>query len=135
VIHREEKEQAVVVKWAALQGRTVPGLHRGFAIPNGAFLAGSPQKRAAQWARLVAAGARKGVPDLFWPVPRGGYHGIFIEMKASRPHAAAVTQEQRDEIEAARADGYRAEVCRGADEAIAVLREYFGVVGDDAAPF
>lgn len=129
MIHREEAEQAAVVKWATSHARIAPEVGRFVAIPNGAFLAGSPRQRAAQWARLKAAGAKKGASDLFWPVPRQGFHGLFVEMKAPRPHASAVSADQREFLDAAAADGYRAEVCRGAAEAIAVLIDYFGVPG------
>lgn len=115
-----------MVAWATRQGKVIPGVERVVAIPNGAYLAGSPRSRAMQWARLKAAGAKKGAADLFWPVPRQGFHGLFVEMKAPRPHSASVSAEQREFLDAVVADGYRGEVCRGAEEAIAVLMDYFG---------
>jgi hypothetical protein len=65
---------------------------------------------------------RKGVPDLFLPVSRHGFHGLFIEMKRRR--GGVVNDRQRWWRDQLRAQGYRVEVCKGADEAIAVLFEY-----------
>lgn len=125
--HSEDDEQAAVVAWAGYAATLIPDLALGFAIPNGAFLAGSPRQRAAQWARLKKAGAKQGVSDLFWPVPREGYHGLWIEMKAADKRPSAATKEQRAWIAAMRDQGYRAEVCCGAKAAIAVLEGYFGI--------
>lgn len=113
--------------WAALVANTEPDLDLGFAVPNGAYLAGTPKQRAAQWARLKKAGAKTGVSDLFWPVPRQGYHGLWIEMKADGRTASSESQDQRDWRAAMSAQGYRAELCFGAEQAIAVLQGYFGL--------
>jgi hypothetical protein len=61
------------------------------------------------------------VPDLFFPIPSGEYHGLFIEMKAQggRP-----TPDQKRWIAKLSAKGYRATVCVGADAAICEIRNY-----------
>ena len=87
-----------------------------FAIPNGANK--SPIARL----RFRAEGLRAGVPDMMLAVPAGGYHGLFIEMK--RRKGGTVSPEQKEYIERLRAQGYRAEVCKGCDAALEVLREY-----------
>lgn len=46
-----------------------------FHIPNG----GKRTKYEA--ARFKAMGVVPGIPDLFLAIPKGGYHGMFIEMK------------------------------------------------------
>lgn len=48
-----------------------------FAIPNG----GKRSKATA--GRLKAEGVKAGVPDLFLPLARNGYHGLFLELKVS----------------------------------------------------
>jgi hypothetical protein len=45
-------------------------------------------------------------------------------MKSS---SGTLTPEQKEMIERLRGQGYRVEVCRGAEQAIAVLQEYLGM--------
>ena len=72
----------------------------------------------------VGQGMLKGVPDLFLPVPRGNYAGLYIEMKHGdnkpTPEQARFLQESVD-------CGYQAAVCWSAAEAIAVIKAYYGV--------
>jgi hypothetical protein len=56
------------------------------------------------------------------PVARGGYHGLFIEMK--RQKGGTVSPTQRDWIEYLLAQGYQAVVCRGFDAAREVIEQY-----------
>ena len=49
-----------------------------FHIPNG----GSRNKLEAS--NLKKQGVKAGVPDLFLPVGRGSYHGLFIELKSAK---------------------------------------------------
>ena len=59
-------------------------------------------------------GVKKGVPDLFYPVPSGGYHGLFIEMKAA---GGRVSPDQERWIQCLNGFGYKAVVCYGWEEA------------------
>lgn len=68
------------------------------------------------------AGARKGVPDLFLPVPCGQYHGLYIEMK--RIKGGKLYPEQKDWLKNLSDLGYMAVICKGHEEAIAVIIEY-----------
>lgn len=72
----EAQEQITLFSWAAVQA--IPELALLYHIPNG----GSRHK--AEAARLRAEGVRSGVPDLCLPVPRGGCHGLYIELKRLR---------------------------------------------------
>lgn len=114
----EHEEQALVVARAEALAPSVPELRMLFAIPNG----GSRSKATA--GRLKAEGVRPGVSDIFLSVPKGCYHGLYIEMKAISGRAS---DEQKKWIAAAREYGYRAEVCFGADSAWAVICEYLGL--------
>lgn len=62
-----------------------------------------------------------GESDLLFTIPRGGYHGIAIEMKTKTGKMSA---EQEEYLEFMREMGYAAFCCRGADEAITVLKGY-----------
>ena len=66
-------------------------------------------------------GVKSGVPDLFYPVPLGGYHGMFIEIKAE---AGRLTQRQKLWIEALEQMGYKCVVAHGWEEAKNALEEY-----------
>ena len=71
---------------------------------------------------MKAEGMRSGVPDLFLPVARKGYHGMFIELKRRR--GGVVSKDQQQWIDDLREQGYHAIVCRGFDEAKEQLTEY-----------
>ena len=118
----EEREQQAVMEWAAWMQGKYPELRRLYHIPNG----GKRDKATA--AVLKSLGVKPGVPDLCLPVPRGGYHGLYIEMKAVGGRPAA---EQREWLEELHEQGYRAAVCVGADAAIAVIEGYLQGMRDE----
>jgi hypothetical protein len=67
-----------------------------------------------------------GVPDLFWPVPRGGFHGLFIELKSL--HGAA--RPERSQLwchKLLRANDYAVAVCHGHGDAIEEINRYDGL--------
>lgn len=74
-VDSEHAQQVALFAWAALNTIKYPELAMMFAIPNG----GLRSKITA--ANLKAEGVRAHVPDIFLPVPRGMWHGLFIEMK------------------------------------------------------
>ena len=112
----EDQEQIALVNWARMQEKRYPELRMLFHIPNG----GSRGK--AEAGRFRAMGVRPGVPDLCLPVPRGGKHGLFVEMK--RTKGGRVSAEQQAWITALREQGYAAAVCRGWEEAARVILAY-----------
>ena len=130
-VQREAKEQEALFRWRALvvvSGR-YPGIEWMFAIPNGAHLQGDAKRRAMQWARLKAQGARAGVSDIFLPV-RDHLHqvsGLWIELKAPKPHAATVSQEQQDWIAAMRREGHAAHVAYGWVQAVEFINQHYGI--------
>lgn len=86
-----------------------------FAIPNAA-------KRSYALARYMQAeGLTPGVPDVFVAIPKGIYHGLFIEFKAGKNK---LSESQERFIENARVKGYRVLVCYSCEEAIDRLRNY-----------
>ena len=70
---------------------------------------------------LRRLGMRKGVPDLCIPLPRGKYHGFYIEMKSE---SGKVTKEQREWLKLLKNNGYATAICYGADEAINKISAY-----------
>ncbi len=124
----EHTEQAVIIQWARRWDHLYPELRLLFAIPNGAALTGYTDRRGRRYspqaARLKAEGLRVGVPDLFLPVARQGFHGMFIELKVGKNKP---TRDQVEVIDALAEQGYYAAVCWGAGEAIAEIKAYLGI--------
>ena len=89
-----------------------------------ASMNGQYQKYQSQRNRAKATGMKKGVPDLFIYEPRGGYHGLAIELKVgyNKP-----TKEQLEWIEQLNKRKYKAVVCRGIDEALFELQNYLSL--------
>lgn len=121
----EHQEQCTVVRWFDVQFPEFRG--RLFAVPNGAHLAGTTGQRAAKMSRHKAEGLRPGVPDLWLPVARKGFHGLVIEMK--REVGAKITAEQADWLEWLGAQGYMAVCCRGAEPAMETIKTYLRGMG------
>lgn len=61
-------------------------------------------------------GTKAGFPDLFIFIPKGGYHGLFIELK-----------NQEMMINRLNAVGYKVVVAYGAIEAIDEIKAYLGI--------
>ena len=62
----------------------------------------------------------KGFPDVQITEARGGFFGLFIELK----YKGYPTKEQKQWIIDLTERGYKAEVCRGLDSACDLLNEY-----------
>lgn len=113
----EAAEQTWLFQWAAQMAEYKwPELDLMYHIPNG----GSRNRIEA--ARLKAQGVKPGIPDVFLPVPKNGYHGLYIEMK--RQYGGALSEEQKDKIPKLRNQGYRVEVCKGFQQAADVIEAY-----------
>ena len=108
----EHDLQVVCVRWARLQ---YPKLIV-FAIPNGAWC-GYKQGR-----KLVAEGMQKGIPDLCIALPRKGYHGLFIEMKAGK--RGVVRDEQTEMMIKLKEAGYCCAVCRSFEQFQSIVDNY-----------
>jgi hypothetical protein len=72
---------------------------------------------------LKAMGVRAGVSDLFLPVPAGGKHGLWLELKAL---GGAISTEQRVWLGEMRKNGYSAFLCVGWEDARDRIVEYLG---------
>ena len=115
----EGQEQATLFHWAEMKSFVYPELRLLFHIPNG----GGRSK--AEAGRFKMEGVKAGVPDLFLPVARGKWHGLFIEMK--RLDGGRASQEQKDWIASLERQGYRAVICQGWQAAAEELEGYLQV--------
>lgn len=104
----ERDEQAALMQHAAIRARTDARWGLLFAIPNG--------KAASSIREAVIAkrtGLKRGVPDLFLPVPMTGLHGLFVELKRTNGTDSDLSAEQRDWLTRLHQQGYRAIVAYG----------------------
>jgi len=86
-----------------------------YAIPNGGH------RHISVAAKLKAEGVKRGVPDLCLPVARGGYFGLYLEMKAE---GGRVRPEQTGWLIALHEQGYLTHVSFSDDDAMANIKEY-----------
>jgi len=114
----EDNHQAALFCWAALPAQQFkyPELRLMlFAIPNGG------ERHIAVAAKLKATGTKAGVSDIFLSVARGGYHGLYIELKDMTGRAK---DNQLAFIAAAQSEGYAACVCHGWIAAAKAIQQY-----------
>lgn len=111
----EDTEQIAVIEWANWNRSHHPELELLFHVPNGG------KRNATEAARFKAMGVKAGVPDLCLPVPRGGYAGLYIEMKYSKNKP---TDNQRQWITDLQKQGYKVAVCWSAQDATRLLELY-----------
>ena len=99
----------------------IPALNLLFAIHN----QGHGDK--IRGGRAKAEGVKAGVPDTMLPVPLGGYHGLFIELKLPKYKTAkdGGRSEKQDKWIASLQDaGYCVCVAYGWKEAAQIITEY-----------
>lgn len=131
----EHNEQVLVMKWAdhPLQRSRFPELVLLHAIPNFARM---PSPWYGAWAK--AEGKKAGVPDLCLPVARGGYAGLYLEMKtyqirlnktkAPTRTPTKLTEEQEWWHGMLRQQGYFVVTCWTAADAQASLESYLNLL-------
>lgn len=113
---KEAQEQIALFQWAAWQTGKYPELKLMHHIPNGGG------RNEIEAARLKMQGVKKGIPDIFLPVARNDYHGLYIELK--RLKDSRTSPEQKEMLNELMLQGYYTAICKGADEAIKVITEY-----------
>ena len=106
----EEDHQKMLVQWLNLNKI------RFCASANGG------SRNLYEAVKLKKMGISPGFPDIEIPLPRGKYHGLYIEMK--RCDGGVVSQPQKEWIDYLNKNGYMAKVCKGFDEAKLVIETY-----------
>ena len=101
--------------WQGLK-RPVPALRWIHAIPNGGL------RDPVSAALAKAEGVKRGIPDIFLPFPKGGYYGLYIEMK--KPGKFKVSDEQNEFLNYSLANGYMSSICVGWIEAASSVFYY-----------
>lgn len=105
----ESDEQQAVCEY--LEWRKFPYFHIANESKRG-------PKAQREFKRL---GGKPGVPDLCIPVARGGYFGLYIEMKYGRNKP---TDNQWLWLTTLAQQGYKTLVCWSANDAIAAIKQY-----------
>ena len=111
----ERDEQKALFEWARWQIGKYPELEYMFHIPN------EGKRSARAGADLKRQGLKSGVPDIFLPVPRGEYHGLFIELKYGKNKATKVQALWLDRLKSL---GYQAVVSNGWENAARIIISY-----------
>ena len=111
----EHHVQVQLFQWAELQSGKYPELQLLNGSLNGVRL------HIGQAVKAKRAGMKRGYPDMFLPVRRGEYAGLFIELKVEKNKPSP---EQKDWISALRGQGFKAEVCWGFNEARDIILNY-----------
>lgn len=117
----EADEQVELCKWC--NEHSVLFMH----IPNEA------KRSKRMGAELIRQGMQKGFPDNFIPMANNGYHGLFIELKRRDKSKSRVSPEQKEWIDKLNSEGYCAEICYGAANAIDIIEKYLSGGKDDKA--
>ncbi len=119
----ESGHQRAVFAWAALNMSRFPELRWLHHIPNGGARGDDQKTRAIRGNALKAEGVKVGVADLFLPVKRGEFSGLYIEMK--KPGKIKTTSKEQDEFgEFVKAQGFGWVVCDNWESAVQVLQDY-----------
>lgn len=116
-MYTEHDEQVALMHWWSFAHKLF-GVSEQllFAIPNGG------DRNILVAAKLKAEGVRAGVPDLFLAVPRGRYHGMFVELK--KRDRGTVSKKQKIMIEILMESGYCSLVCHGWNGAMEAIKRY-----------
>lgn len=109
----EHQEQCLLIQWFKL---TYPKYDKLlFAIPNGGV------RNIGTAVKLKKEGVVAGVPDLFLMLPKGGWHGMWIEMKVA---GGKLQPNQVEFMGRATLLGYMSVVCYSFEEAKDLITEY-----------
>jgi hypothetical protein len=104
----------------------VPELHWIHAVPNGGSRGDDQKSRSIRGATMKAEGVREGVADIFFPVARYPYHGLYIEMKTP---TGQIRPKQKEFRTFALAQGYAFSFERDWKDAARLVQHYFENTG------
>lgn len=121
----EAQHQANVMKWSQQPSvrREWPELALLHHIPNGGT------RDLVEARHLKEQGVKAGVPDLCLPVPRGRYHGLYIEMKTEKGRASDAQKWWGMRLTE---QGYCWRVCHGWENAVQTIQAYLKGLLDGA---
>ena len=111
--HLEANMQEAAVKWFRYSYPDYQNLL--ISVPNGGYR----NKREA--GNLLKQGIVRGCPDLLLAVPKKGFAGLWIEMKAPK---GRLTPHQTEMLLTLEKVGYMTHVCYSLDEFRSIVQKY-----------
>ena len=111
----ESQEQICLFQWAMYHEQKFSELRLLYHVPNG----GRRDKKEA--VSLKRQGVKAGVPDLVLPTARGGFFGLYIELKVGKNKP---TVKQLEWIAQLKEQNYCVKVCYGWREAADTIENY-----------
>jgi hypothetical protein len=116
---KERSDQMALVQYARFK-------YPGIAIIMSPIqkMAGTPRQQMIQAVNRKRMGYEKGTLDLFFAKARGGYHGLFIEMKKQNGVPSDISPEQNKMAIKLADEGYSVSICFGYENAVRMLDKY-----------
>lgn len=111
----EASLQVEIVTRSLLLAQTYPEILLLHAIPNGDWRGWGIGKK------LKAQGVIPGIPDLCLPVARGGYHGLYLELKKAN---GKVSDDQWEIMEALHEQNYFVRIANHLGIALEMIENY-----------
>jgi hypothetical protein len=115
--HQESSDQQALFQWSKLMQGQYPELSLLHSIPNGG------KRNLIEAVRMKKEGIKSGVFDMFMPVARGDYHGIYLEMKIK---GGRVSDNQKWWQRETTKQGYLSVICYGWEDARKEIINYLG---------
>ena len=116
-LSKEDGHQYALILWT--QQASIRAAHPELALLF--HIENERQCTPQEAARRKRLGVKSGVPDLFLPVARQGYNGLWIELKTPK---GKPSDKQKWWLEHLTEQGYLAKICYGWEEAKKTLEEY-----------
>lgn len=114
----EYDEQCLIFEWARANEGAHPELWLLNASMNGI------RTSIGLATKMKRQGLKRGYPDIFLPVPKKYFHGLFIELKIK---GNKTSEYQEEWLKRLTDNCYDCRVCYGHQEAIKVIKEYLGI--------
>lgn len=111
----EHELQVALVTRSLAMASDHPSIVLLHAIPNGDF------RGWGVGAKLKSEGVVPGIPDLFLPVARSGYHGLYMELKKAK---GKVTAEQWAVMKALHKEGYFVRITNHLQISLEIIENY-----------
>jgi hypothetical protein len=131
MVHSEHEEQVELFRWLGEMslGR-YPTFRKSYAIPNFSGRLGKATIRHS--AALTAEGRKAGMLDVCYPVARGPYHALYIELKRTR--GGQLRDDQLDWMIELAEEGHKVVRCKGAEAAKEAFLRYESLGKFGSAP-